>query len=246
MSRENGSSAGKGGERAGVGRAIREMPVGERPMERLLEYGLGAVSTGELIAIIIRCGRPGESAVDVASRLLAERGGTRGLATASMLELLSVPGIGVVRAGQIQAAIELGRRVLLCEGESRPEIGGPGDAAGILMPAMRYLEKEEFRAIFLDTRNRIVDTAVISVGTLNSSIVHPREVFRAAIRAASAGVIVAHNHPSGDPSPSPEDIAITKRLVRAGSLIGIEVIDHLIIGDNIYFSFKEKGLLSSG
>ncbi len=109
------------------------------------------------------------------------------------------------------------------------------------MPSMRYLEKEEFRTIFLDTRNRVIESATISIGTLNSSIVHPREVFRAAIRAGSAGVILAHNHPSGDPAPpSPEDIAITKRLVRAGALIGIEVLDHVIIGDNLYISFKEK------
>ena len=110
---------------------------------------------------------------------------------------------------------------------------------------MLYLEKEEFRAVFLDTRNRVIDTATISVGTLNSSIVHPREVFRAAIRAGSAGLILVHNHPSGDPSPSPEDLAITKRLARAGSMLGIEVLDHIIIGDNVYVSLREKGLLGS-
>ncbi len=233
-------------ERNVVGRGIREMPPSERPMERLLEFGPEAVSTAELIAVIIRCGRRGESAVDVAVRVLSKFGTARKLATAGVHELLSIPGIGPVRAAQIVAAIELGRRVVVSEGEPRLAISSAKDVADLLMPAMRYLEKEEFRTIFLDTRNRVIDNATISVGTLNSSIVHPREVFRAAIRVGSAGVILAHNHPSGDPAPSPEDIAITKRLVRAGALIGIEVLDHIIIGDNLYVSFKEKGFMNFG
>ncbi|HAN86178.1 MAG: DNA repair protein RadC [Bacillota bacterium] len=235
-----------GSEHDVAGRGIREMPPSERPMERLLEFGPEAVSTAELIAVIIRCGRPGESAVDVAVRVLSKCGTARKLATAGVHELLSIPGIGPVRAAQIVAAIELGRRVVVSEGEPKLAISSAKDVADLLMPAMRYLEKEEFRTIFLDTRNRVIDNATISVGTLNSSIVHPREVFRAAIRAGSAGVILAHNHPSGDPGPSPEDIAITKRLVRAGALIGIEVLDHIIIGDNLYVSFKEKGFMDFG
>ena len=129
------------------------------------------------------------------------------------------------------------------QGEQRGSISGPRDAAQALMPTMRYLEREEFRALFLDSRNRLLDVVTISVGTLDSSIVHPREVFRAAIRAGSASLIVAHNHPSGDPTPSPEDLAITRRLCTAGALIGIDVVDHIIIGDNVYVSLKEKGLL---
>jgi len=226
-------------------RGIRQMPPEERPTERFLELGPEAISTAELLAIIIRCGRRGESAVDVASRVLSYFGSARRLATASVAELSDIPGIGSVRSVQIQAAIELGRRVLLSEGELRPAAANPHDVADLLMPGMRYLEKEEFRAVFLDTRNRVIDTATISVGTLNSSIVHPREVFRAAIKAGSAALILVHNHPSGDPSPSPEDLAITKRLVRAGSMLGIEVLDHIIIGDNVYVSLREKGLLGS-
>lgn len=224
-------------------KSIRHMPANERPMERLLEYGPEALSSAELIAVIIRCGRPGHSAVDVAGKLLSEYGSPRKLATATTIELATIPGIGQVRAAQIQAAIELGRRVLLSDGEQKMGISKPQDAADMLMPAMRYLEREEFRALFLDTRNKVMDVVTISVGTLNSSIVHPREVFRAAIRSGSAAMIVAHNHPSGDPAPSPEDIAITRRLCRVGTLVGIEVLDHIIIGDNVYVSFREKGLL---
>ena len=226
-------------------RGIRQMPPEERPTERFLEFGPEAISTAELLAIIIRCGRRGESAVGVASRVLSYFGSTRRLATASAAELSDVPGIGSVRSVQILAGIELGRRVLLSESESRQAATSAGHVADLLMPGMRYLEKEEFRAVFLDTRNRVIDTATISVGTLNSSIVHPREVFRAAIKAGSASVILVHNHPSGDPSPSPEDLAITKRLVRAGAMLGIEVLDHIIIGDNVYVSLREKGLLGS-
>lgn len=225
------------------GRGIRNMPAAERPMERLFELGVEALSAAELIAVVIRCGRRGQSAVDVGAALLAEFESPRKLATATTIELAGMPGIGRVKAAQIQAAIELGRRVLLSYGESRPGIAKPCDAAQLLMPAMRYLEREEFRALFLDSRNRVIDAFTVSVGTLNSSIVHPREVFRAAIRAGSAAMIVAHNHPSGDPAPSPEDLAITKRLAKVGSLIGIELLDHIIIGDNVYVSLKEKGLL---
>ncbi|HBK60941.1 MAG TPA: hypothetical protein DDZ84_09130 [Firmicutes bacterium] len=224
-------------------RGILQMPPEVRPTERLLESGPEAVSTAELLAIIIRCGRRGESAVDVASGVLSHCGSARRLATASVAELSSIPGIGSVRAVQIQAAIELGRRVILSAGGCRPAASSPRAVADLLMPGMRYLEKEEFRAVFLDSRNRVIDTGTISVGTLNSSMVHPREVFRAAIKAGSASVILAHNHPSGDPGPSPEDLAITKRLVRAGAMIGIEVLDHIIIGDNVYVSLREKGLL---
>ncbi|MCR4426571.1 MAG: DNA repair protein RadC [Firmicutes bacterium] len=227
-------------------RGIKDMPMGERPMERLVEFGPEAVSTAELIAVIIRCGMRGESAVDVGNRVIGTVGSPRRLATAGLLELAAIPGIGPVRAAQIKASIELGRRLLAGDGETRVGVGSPGEAASLLMPAMRYLDREEFRAIFLDTRNRVIDTATISIGSLNSSIVHPREVFREAIRAASAGIILAHNHPSGDPSPSPDDIAITQRLARAGSLLGIEVLDHIIIGDNAFVSFKDKGLLGSG
>ncbi|MGB4337747.1 MAG: DNA repair protein RadC [Bacillota bacterium] len=223
--------------------AIRELPASERPMERLLQFGPEALSAAELVAVIIRCGMQGQNAVQVGAGLMARFGSPRKLATATPMELAALPGIGLVRAAQIQAAIELGRRVLSGQGEQRGSISGPRDAAQALMPTMRYLEREEFRALFLDSRNRLLDVVTISVGTLDSSIVHPREVFRAAIRAGSASLIVAHNHPSGDPTPSPEDLAITRRLCTAGALIGIDVVDHIIIGDNVYVSLKEKGLL---
>ena len=222
---------------------IKDIPQDERPIERLIACGPEALSTAEIMAIVIRCGTRGENVVDLASRLLNSCGSMKNLACADFAELASVKGIGRVKAAQLKAAIELGKRVVLADFQEKKQVENPEDIVNMLMPKMRYLHKEEFRAVFLDTRNRILDVVTISVGSLDTSIVHPREVFREAVRRSSASVIFVHNHPSGDPVPSEEDIAVTKRLMQAGELLGVQVLDHIVIGDNVFVSFKNKNIL---
>jgi len=222
---------------------IKDIPEDERPLERLIACGPEALSTAEIMAIVIRCGTRGENVVDVASRILNSCGSIRNLACAEFAELASFKGIGRVKAAQIKAAIELGKRVVLEDYRDKKQVQSPKDIVNVLMPKMRYLHKEEFRAVFLDVKNRIMDIAVISIGSLNSSIVHPREVFREAVKRSSASVIFVHNHPSGDPAPSDEDILVTERLVEAGEILGISVLDHIIIGDNVYISFRDKNII---
>ncbi|MCD6290299.1 MAG: DNA repair protein RadC [Anaerolineae bacterium] len=221
---------------------IRDMPAGERPRERLKYYGAGALSTGELLAIILRVGVHGESVLQVANRLLARYGGLAGLARASFTDLCAERGVGEAKAAQLKAALELGRRLLVASPQERPQVKSPADAANLLSLDMGMLEQEEMRVILLDTRNRVLAIETVYRGSLNSAVVRIGELFRAAIRSNCAAVILAHNHPSGDPSPSPEDIHLTRDAVRAGRLLGIEVLDHLIIGQGQYVSLKERGL----
>ncbi len=221
---------------------IRDLPVGERPRERLKHYGAGALSTGELLAIILRVGVHGESVIQVANRLLAQYGGLPGLARASFADLCAEHGVGEAKAAQLKAALELGRRLLVASPEERPQVTTPDDAANLIALDMGVLEQEEMRVILLDTRNRVLAIRTVYKGSLNSAVVRIGELFRAAIRANCAAVILAHNHPSGDPSPSPEDVQLTRDAVRAGDLLGIEVLDHLIIGQGRYVSLKQRGL----
>ena len=224
---------------------IKEIPQAQRPRERWLAVGAAGVSDAELLAILLRTGYArGESALDVAQALLFRLGedGVRRLEGMSVEELSRVPGIGRIKALEIKAAVELGRRVLSSR-QPGASIQGPQDVAAILQPEMSSLPQEEFRALLLNTRHRLITTIGVSRGTLDSSPAAPREVFREAVARAAAAVIVAHNHPSGEPEPSPDDIAVTKRLVSAGSLLGIDVLDHLIIGDNCYVSLRERGVL---
>lgn len=222
---------------------IREMPEEERPRERLERYGAAALSPAELLAIILRVGNTHVSAVQLAQKLLSRFGGLRQLAGATVQELTDTPGIGLAKACQIHAAFALGKLLAISPDTPHPIITAPLDAVNLLMEDMRYLREEHFRALFLDTRNQVIVIRDVSVGSLNASIVHPRETFTAAIAARAAAIIVAHNHPSGDPTPSAEDLALTTRLVQCGELIGIPILDHLIIGDGRHLSLKEKGMM---
>jgi len=214
----------------------------DRPRERLQKVGAGAVSTAELLAIVLRTGTGGENVLRLAERLLAEFGSLPGLSRASITELMNVKGVGEAKASEVKAALELGRRLMTSAPEERPVVSSPADAANLLMSEMMFLEQEHLRLILLDTRNRVLKTPTIYVGSLNASVVRVGELFRAALKANAAAMIVAHNHPSGDPSPSPEDIRVTRQLVDAGRLMDIEVLDHVVIGHQRFVSLKERGL----
>ncbi|WP_159881154.1 RadC family protein [Paenibacillus puerhi] len=222
---------------------LRDVPIEDRPRERMIQHGAEALSNAELLAILLRTGTIAESAVRLAERLLRESGGLRKLADVSTEQLTEIKGIGAAKALQIKAGIELGRRMARSTMNDAVTIRSPQDAAALLMEDMRYLQKEHFVCLFLNTKNHVIGQETLSMGSLNASIVHPREVFRAAIKRSSASIVCAHNHPSGDPTPSPEDIQLTQRLVEAGEIVGIEVLDHLVIGDRRFVSLKELGLM---
>jgi DNA repair protein RadC len=220
---------------------LREVPEDERPRERMLRHGAAGMSNAELLAILLRTGTRSESAVTLSQRLLLESGGLRGLSDRTVEQLCERRGVGPAKALQLLAALELGRRMARTELEASPIIRSPEDVSTLLMEDLRYLQQEHFVALFLNTKNRVVGRETLSVGSLNAAIVHPREVFRAAVKRSAASIICVHNHPSGDPTPSPEDIQLTNRLTEAGHIIGIEVLDHVIIGDRRYVSMKERG-----
>lgn len=221
---------------------IRDLPTEERPRERLIHFGAQAVSSAELVAIILRTGVGGESVLRLSERLLSAFGGLPGLARATVTELQQVKGIGPAKAVEIKAALELGRRLLATAPQERPQVSSPADAANLLMSEMMLLEKEHLRVILLDTRNRVVKAPTIYIGSLNTSVVRIGELFRPAIKENAAAIIVAHNHPSGDPTPSPEDVRVTRQVAKAGTLLNIELLDHIIIGRNRFVSLKERGL----
>lgn len=222
---------------------LRDLPHEERPRERMMHYGAESLSQAELLAILLRTGTRRESAIHIAQQMLGKIGGLRGLVDLSIEELTEIKGIGPAKAVQLKAGIELGRRMANSRFTMPVIIRSPQDAAEILTEQLRYLQKEHFVCLFLNTKNHVIGQETLSMGSLNSSIVHPREVFRAAIKCSSASIICAHNHPSGDPTPSPEDISLTSRLHQAGEIIGIDVLDHLIIGDSSFVSLKEKGYM---
>lgn len=225
------------------GYAIREWPILERPRERLHADGAGALASRELLAILIGSGREGASAMDIAGTLLHSADGSlRRLATSSPAELAAVQGIGPAVAARISAALELGRRLAREGPLERTRIRGPREVYDLCAPAMRDLSQEEFRVLLLNTQHAVVREITVTRGTLDASIVHPREVFRAAITESAAAMILVHNHPSGDPTPSPEDRDVTRQLAEAGRLVGIPVLDHVILGDGRYVSFVEAGL----
>ncbi|HZK33026.1 MAG TPA: DNA repair protein RadC [Tissierellaceae bacterium] len=223
---------------------IKELPITERPREKLYNYGPETLSNEELIAIIIRTGNRTESAVELGKKVLSkDNRGLVYLRDTTLQELMEIKGIGECKAAQILAAIELGKRINYFDALEKVKINQPSTIASLFMDEMRYLQKEHFRIIILDTKNQIIVTEEISVGTLNASIVHPRDVFKIAIKRNANSIILIHNHPSGDPAPSNEDINITNRLVDVGNLVGIKVLDHIVIGDNKYISFKERNLI---
>lgn len=210
----------------------------DRPREKLARLGASALGDNELLAIVLGQGGARASALDLANTLLAE-GGLRGLTRARDADLRRVPGIGAARAAQVTAAIELGRRSVTRIEDARPQLRTPRSVAEYLLPQFGSRPVEQFGVLSLDTRHRVVRASVLSVGTLDSSLVHPRDVFREAAAAGAAALVVFHNHPSGDPEPSEDDVRLTERLVAAGILMGIEVLDHVILADVKYFSFRE-------
>jgi len=222
---------------------IHDLPVAERPRERLQKYGAESLSAQEIIALILGCGISGESVMVTAQRLISQFGSLGGIAGASVEELSQIKGIGLAKASQIKAAFELANRMeVLTAASEKPVIKKPEDVAGLVTGRLKGKKREYFLAILLDTRSRLIKVAEISVGSLDASVVHPREVFKEAISASAASVIFVHNHPSGDPMPSGDDIKLTKRLAEAGEIVGIDVLDHVIIGDNKYLSLKREGL----
>ena len=221
---------------------IRDMPLIEQPEERLVRLGPEALSSAELLAIILRSGIAGESALDVAYRLPAHCEGLAGLAPTDFNRLIAERGIGKTKAAQLLAALELGRRVVSAVPEEYPVLYTPTDAAALLMAEIGHLEQEHFCVLFLDARYRVRGMQVLYKGNLTLTQIRVGEVFRDAIRRNCASIVVAHNHPSGDPTPSPDDIAVTRQLVDAGRLLGIEVMDHLIIGQGRWISMRDKRL----
>ena len=223
---------------------IHDLPVSERPRERLQKFGAEALSTQEILALILGRGIAGESVAVTAQRLLSQFGNAKGIGGASLEELTQVKGIGLAKASQIKAAFELAKR-METPGESDknlPVVKTPDEVASLMKGSLKDKKKEHFLVLLLDIRSQLIKSAEISVGSLDSSIVHPREVFKEALSASAASVIFVHNHPSGDPKPSEDDIKLTKRLAEVGEIMGIEVLDHVIIGNKKYLSLKREGL----
>ncbi len=221
---------------------IKELPQGERPRERLEHYGASALSSAELLAIILRVGNKDENVIRFAQRLLTTYGGLVGLAQAPFSDLTAIKGLGPAKATQLKAAFELGRRLLVAAPHERPVVKSPADAANLLMLEMGLLEQEHLRAVILDSKNHVVKVHTVYIGSLNTAVVRVGELFREAIRLNAAAVIIAHNHPSGDPTPSPEDVHVTRQIVEAGKLLNIDVLDHLVICQARWVSLKERGL----
>jgi len=222
---------------------IHDLPISERPRERLQKLGVEALSAQEILALILGRGIAGESVMTTTQRLLSQFGNLKGIASASVEELSQVKGIGVAKASQIKAAFELANRLEgYSEAGEKPIVKTPEDVVGLVRGRLSGKKKEYFLALLLDTRNQLVKVAEISVGSLDTSIVHPREVFKEAISASAASVIFVHNHPSGNSEASEDDIELTKRLTQAGEIMGIDVLDHVIIGDKQHLSLKREGL----
>ncbi len=228
----------------GPRKGIAYWPKTERPRERLLAKGSEALSDAHLLAILLRTGRRDSSAVQVAMELLDRMGGLGGLAGCGVEELCAVPGVGPAKAAQLRAALELGRRSLAIPLSTGTRISSSADLFKHFHPALRDMKHEIFKVVLLDAKNTVVKETTVSEGSLTLSIVHPREVFALAVRESAAAVIFLHNHPSGDPTPSHEDRRLTDRLVAAGELLGIRVLDHVIVGDGRYVSFADEGWLT--
>jgi DNA repair protein RadC len=221
---------------------IKQLPPELRPRERLLEAGPSALSDGELLGLLFGIGSREKTAVELAGEVISEAGGLHGLYDVSVHELMQVNGIGEAKACIILAAVELGRRIGQVRNPGRPVISSPADVERLLRGRIANLDRENFVVVLLNTKNEVIETSTVSVGTLGASLVHPREVFKPAVRASAASVILAHNHPSGKVEPSREDREVTRRLGEAAEILGIEVLDHVIVGDG-YFSMKEHGML---
>jgi DNA repair protein RadC len=225
---------------------IADLSVPDRPRERLARLGPQALTDAELIAILLRTGVVGENVVQLGQRLLTTLGGIAGIHRASFDEVSKLRGMGQAKACQLKAAIELGRRLSLAAPDERPAVQSPGDAAALVQYEMSALEQEELRVILLDTRNRVIKIETVYRGSLNSSQIRVGELFKSAIRNNANAIVVVHNHPSGDPKPSPDDLAVTRAIISAGKLVDIDVLDHLVIGMGRYVSLKEQRLAFNG
>ena len=221
---------------------IKQLPPELRPRERLLQSGPSALSDGELLGLLLGIGSREKTAVELAGEVISEAGGLHSLYDVSVHELMQVNGIGKAKACIILAAVELGRRIGQVRNPGRPVISSPADVERLLRGRIANLDRENFVVVLLNTKNEVIETSTVSVGTLDASLVHPREVFKPAVRASAASVILAHNHPSGMVEPSREDREVTRRLGEAAGVLGIEVLDHVIVGDD-YYSMKEHGML---
>ena len=224
---------------------VRELPVDERPRERLLALGPGFLSNAELLAIVLRNGSKERSALQLAQDILSlyKDDGVSALGRITAGELMCLQGIGSAKAAEVMAAVELGKRLNAHISRQRAMVTCPEDAADYAMPRFRYEDREHFAVILLNVKNHILSMPVISVGSLTASVAHPREVFKAAIQQTAASIILVHNHPSGDPTPSKEDIEVTARMVQVGRVMDIPVLDHIILGNDNYISLKEKGVI---
>lgn len=221
--------------------SIKELPIDERPREKLVQYGVDSLSNSELLAILLRSGTKEMSALEVSNKILSlDSDGICYLAESNIEELSQIKGIGTAKACQVLAAIELGKRIATRPKQKKINVSSPKEVAYLFIEKMRYFKKEFFKVLLLNTKNEIIMIDDVSVGNLNSAIVHPREVFSNAIRRSASSIILVHNHPSGNPKPSSEDIDVTHRLINAGEILGIEILDHLIIGDGEYYSLREN------
>ncbi len=222
---------------------VRDLPRQERPRERLQKFGAEALSAQELLALIIGRGIPKKSVMSIAQELITKFGNIKAIGQATIEELSQIKGIGLAKAAQIKASFELGKREELEPEFKNYDIKDPEAVVKAIRAGIKDKAKEHFKLILLNPRNKIIGISTISIGTLNASLVHPREVFKDAIKHSAASVVLAHNHPSGDPEPSEDDLKITKKLVESGNILGIEVLDHIVIGKNNFCSFKERGLI---
>jgi DNA repair protein RadC len=222
---------------------IKDLPENERPRERLFRYGPEILSNVELLAILLGSGSKKENIISLSSKIIHKEGGLSGMMKSTLEDFINIDGIGKAKSAKIMAIIELSKRLNSFKNGENYKICSSKDAASLVMGEMNFLNQEKLVVIMLNTKNIVISVKTIFVGSLNSSIVHPREVFNDAIKKSSASIIVCHNHPSGDPSPSKEDIKVTYRLNECGKILGIELLDHLIIGNGRYISLKEKGIL---
>ncbi len=222
---------------------VKELPESERPREKLVKYGAEKLSNSELLALIIRTGNKERTAIELSRDILKKFGGLNSLINLSIEEIKKVKGVGIAKSTQLKALIEISKRIFSSSAESRVEVKTLEDVVNLVGPQLQFARQEIFKVILLDVKSQVISIPQISKGGLTSSIVHPREVFKIAIKRSSAALILVHNHPSGIPEPSKRDIRITKRIIEAGDILGIEVLDHVVIGDGIVTSMKEKELI---
>ena len=224
--------------------SIKEIPEGERPREKMMQFGIASLSNAELLALLINCGNREDSALSLAVKVLSlAEGSLRGLANTGPEEYMSIKGIGQACASRLMAAVELGRRMASTPPGQRIKLEDPGSAASLFMEEMRHLKQEKMRVAMINAKGELIAREDVALGGIYSACASPREIFASAVRKGAYGVVIAHNHPSGDPSPSAADISVTRQIADAGRLLGIQLVDHIIIGDGHFVSLKEMGVI---